>query len=55
MVGLGTIINTLAILAGGICGRSVNKKLDSRAVDKLFIALMVVLILVNLYNIYRFL
>ena len=42
-------------IAGGICGRSVNKKLDSRAVDKLFIALMVVLILVNLYNIYRFL
>lgn len=42
-------------IAGGICGRSVNKKLDSAAVDQLFIALMVVMILVNLYNIYRFL
>ena len=42
-------------IAGGICGRSVNKKLDSQAVDKLFIGLMVVMILVNLYNIYRFL
>lgn len=42
-------------ICGGICGRSVNKKLDSVAVDKLFIALMVLMIFINLYNIYQFL
>ena len=42
-------------IAGGICGRSVNKKLESSAVDKLFIALMVLMIFINLYNIYKFL
>ena len=42
-------------ICGGICGRSVNKKLDSAAVDKLFIALMVLMIFINLYNIYQFL
>ncbi|MBQ8851659.1 MAG: sulfite exporter TauE/SafE family protein, partial [Oscillibacter sp.] len=41
-------------IAGGICGRNVNKKLESAAVDKLFIALMVLMIFINLYNIYRF-
>ena len=41
-------------IGGGICGRSVNKKLDSSAVDKLFIALMVLMIFINLYNIYKF-
>ena len=42
-------------ICGGICGRAVNKKLDSRAVDKLFIALMVLMILINVYNVYQFL
>lgn len=41
-------------ICGGICGRTVNKKLDSRAVDKLFIALMVLIIFINIYNIYKF-
>lgn len=42
-------------ICGGVCGRKVNKRLDSRAVDRLFIALMVLIIFINLYNIYRFL
>lgn len=42
-------------ICGGICGRKINKRLDSRAVDRLFIALMAVIICINLYNIYQFL
>ena len=41
-------------ILGGICGRSVNRKMRDAAVDKLFIALMVVMILINIYNIYQF-
>ncbi len=40
---------------GGICGRSVNKKIDNKTVDKLFIALMILMIGINLYNIVKFL
>ena len=42
-------------ICGGICGRSVNKKIDSKQVDRLFIGLMLVMILINIYNIYHFL
>jgi uncharacterized membrane protein YfcA len=41
-------------IAGGVFGRAINKKIEDRHVDKLFIALMAVMILINLYNIYRF-
>ena len=41
-------------ICGGICGRSVNKKLDGGAVDRLFIGLMVLMIFINIYNIYMF-
>ncbi len=42
-------------ILGGACGRVINKKMDERLVDKLFIALMCVIIGINAYNIYRFL
>ncbi len=41
-------------ILGGFCGRIFNKKCDAKVVDKLFIALMVVIIGINIYNIYRF-
>lgn len=41
-------------ILGGMSGRSVNKKIDSRVVDRLFILLMAVIILINIYNIYQF-
>lgn len=34
-----------------MAGRSVNKKLDDKMVDKLFIGLMAVIILINIYNV----
>ena len=41
-------------IAGGICGRAINKKIEAKTVDKLFIGLMVVMIVINVYNIYKF-
>lgn len=41
-------------ICGGICGRGINKKIDNKTVDKLFIWLMVLMIGINLYNIYKF-
>ena len=40
-------------IGGGIVGRALNKKMDNRAVDKLFIALMVVIIGICIYNAFR--
>jgi uncharacterized membrane protein YfcA len=42
-------------ILGGICGRAINKKIEEKTVDKLFIALMYVMIVINLYNIFKFL
>jgi len=42
-------------ILGGVCGRRINKKIDSAVVDKLFIALMALIILINIFNIVKFL
>ena len=42
-------------ILGGIFGRNINKKINEKQVDKLFVTLMAVIILINVYNIYRFL
>jgi len=41
-------------ICGGAFGRSLNKKLESSMVDRLFIGLMVIMIFINLYNIFKF-
>jgi len=41
-------------ICGGVCGRAFNKRIKDETVDKLFIGLMVVIILINVYNIYQF-
>ncbi len=41
-------------ILGGMAGRYINKKLDEHAVDKLFIALMAVIILINIYNVVKY-
>lgn len=41
-------------ILGGICGRIVNKKLNVRLVDRLFIFLMIVIIGICVYNIFSF-
>ena len=37
-------------IGGGIVGRKLNKKMDNRAVDKLFIGLMVLIVCICIYN-----
>lgn len=42
-------------ICGGIVGRKINRKIESATVDRLFIGLMIVMILVNIYNLIKFL
>lgn len=48
------VIMVLGGILGGVAGRFVNKKIETKTVDKLFMALMIVIILLNIYNIYQF-
>lgn len=48
------ILMVIGGIGGGIAGRAMNKKIEDKTVDKLFIGLMVVIIFINIYNIYRF-
>ena len=41
-------------IAGGIVGRRINKKLDSAAVDRLFVGLLIVIMCVCVYNFLQF-
>ena len=41
-------------IGGGMVGRGLNKKLDNAAVDKLFMGLMAVIILISVYNTVRY-
>lgn len=41
-------------IAGGMLGRKVNKRLDEPAVDQLFIGLMILMIVINVFNIFKF-
>ncbi len=48
------IISSFLEIGGGILGRYINKNLTVKVVDKLFKGLMVVIICINIYNIYQF-
>lgn len=48
------IVMIIGGISGGITGRYFNKKISDETVDKLFSGLMIVIILINIYNIYRF-
>ena len=39
---------------GGLAGSKINKKIENRTVDKLFMGLMAVIICINIYNIFRY-
>ena len=41
-------------ISGGMIGRSLNKRLDDRAVERLFIALMAVIIGISVFNSWRY-
>lgn len=48
------ILMVMGGILGGAIGRRFNKKMKTQVVDKLFIFLMVIIILINIYNIYQF-
>ena len=47
---LALVFMVLGGLLGSMAGRAVNKKMDNRAVDKLFIGMMSVIIFISIYN-----
>ncbi len=52
-------ISAIALLVvegilGGIIGKIINKRIDASTVDKLFAGLMVVIILISIYNCFRY-
>ena len=50
---LSLILMVAGGIGGGIVGRALNKKMDNRAVDKLFICLMVLIVGICIYNALR--
>ena len=41
-------------ILGGVLGRFVNKKIDSNIVNKLFVTILIIIILITSYNLYHF-
>lgn len=41
-------------ILGGLAGSKVNKRINNRTVDRLFIGLMAVIIVINIFNIFRY-
>ena len=50
---LALVLMVMGGIGGGIGGRSLNKKMDNKAVDKLFIGLMVLIVGICVYNAVR--
>ena len=38
---------------GGIAGRILNRRMDNKAVEKLFMILMAIIICISIYNVYN--
>ena len=51
--GFALVLMVAGGIGGGIVGRKLNKKMDNRAVDKLFIGLMVLIVAICVYNAVR--
>ncbi|MDU2290348.1 MAG: sulfite exporter TauE/SafE family protein [Clostridium celatum] len=49
------ILMVLCGILGGFIGNKLNKKINNEKVDKLFIFLMLLIICINIYNIFRYL
>lgn len=48
------VLMVLCGVAGGMAGSQINGKIEERFVERLFIGLMVVIILINIYNILKY-
>lgn len=49
------VMMVIAGILGGVCGRNINKKIDDQIVDHLFVGMMLLIICINIYNVYQFL
>ncbi|BCJ96289.1 hypothetical protein acsn021_38580 [Anaerocolumna cellulosilytica] len=49
------VLMIAAGIAGGVCGRNLNKKINDKLIDKLCVYMMIFLIGINLYNIWKYL
>ena len=50
----GLVLVVIGGITGGVWGHAANKKMEIKTVDKFFMALMVVMILINIYNVIKF-
>ena len=48
------VLMILCGVLGGLVGSRVNKKIDNKTVDRLFMGLMALIICINIYNIFRY-
>ncbi len=48
------LVMILGGILGAVAGRSINRRIDNQLVDKLFIFLMLIIICINIFNIYQF-
>lgn len=48
------VLMVLCGVLGGIAGSCINKKIEEKQVDYLFVGLMVIIILINIYNIFKY-
>ena len=48
------VLMVIGGLLGGTIGSKINKKIEDEKVDKLFMALMFIIICINIYNTYKF-
>ena len=51
---LSLILMVAGGIGGGMLGRVFNKKMDNKAVDKLFLCLMVIIMGISLYNVFQY-
>ena len=54
---VGLVVGVLAGLlgiGGGMLGRIANKRMDNKAVEKLFIGLMGIIMAISLYNVWQY-
>ena len=52
---LASIAGAICGIGGGMVGRIFNKKMDNKAVDKLFLCLMGIIIAISIYNTIKYL
>lgn len=48
------VVMVMGGIGGGMVGRSLNKKLNNKAVETLFVGLMLVIVAISIYNVFKY-